>query len=216
MNSDLRGMWRWQVPVIPAMYFGPVDLYRVLARHTHAVVDTGEHYERQSYRTRTSIVGANGVQDLVVQIARRSGEKMPMREVRLSYAETWPAQHMHAIRSAYGKTPWYIHFEDGLKSMLHTGHGSLVELDLTTMHMCLRWAGIRCELQVIEQYIPPEEIMPGLDLRQGHHPKRPIPPALGDTPVYPQVFSDRHGFVPRMSMIDLLCNAGPATAVYLR
>jgi len=49
----------------------------------------------------------------------------------------------------------------------------------------------------------------GIDLRTTLHPKRPLPPELTAVPAYPQIFADRHGFAPRMSVIDLVMNAGP-------
>src|SRR5687768_1207270 len=156
------------IPVISAAYFGPVELYRFLAKHPRVTMDGGEHYERQSYRTRTSIIGPNGVQQLAVQIARRSGEKMPMRSVGLSYSENWPQQHAHAIRSAYGKTPWHIHFHDAIEELLFARHHRLIDLDLASMRLCLKWLGIQCDLQVSEQYVEG----PSLDLRMALHPKR--------------------------------------------
>lgn len=75
----------------------------MIAQHDRTIIDMGEHYERQSYRTRTSIIGPNGTNDLIVQIERRSGEKMPMHSVGLSYAKilatTAPARHPQRIRT---------------------------------------------------------------------------------------------------------------------
>lgn len=191
------------------MYFGPVELYRLLAQYPKAIVDVGEHHERQSYRTRTSIMGPNGVQDLVVQIQRRSGEKMPMHTVELSYSENWPYQHMHAFRSGYGKTPWAIHFLEDIADLLEREHERLVDLDLTTMRMCLKWLRLSTELEISSNYVEPASITAGLDLRQTFHPKKPLPMGVATLPPYPQVFADRHGYVPRLSIIDLLCNTGP-------
>jgi hypothetical protein len=225
------------VPVLPAFYFGSVEHYRLLAQHPRVIIDLGEHYERQSYRTRTSIVGPNGKQDLVVQIARRSGEKMPMRSVGLSYIETWPQQHVHAIRSAYGNTPWFIHYIDAIEAVVMRKYDRLVDLDLATMRMGLKWLGLGTELVVSEAYVVPRLLSDvpggphsvevgrpghetsdneqGFDLRTTLHPKRPLPPELSAVPAYPQIFADRHGFVPRMSVIDLVMNAGPEARRYL-
>jgi hypothetical protein len=201
-------------PVIPAMYFGPVELYRLLAAHPRAIVDAGEHYERQSHRTRTRILGPNGSQDLVVQIRRRSGEKMPMHSVELSFAEHWPGQHLHALRSAYGNTPWYLHFSEELEDLLHGPHTRLLELDLASMRMALRVLGLSCALEVSTVYVEPdrEDI---IDLRQQLHPKRPLPDWIPAVPSYPQIFADRHGFVERLSVLDLLCNSGPQARGHL-
>jgi len=199
-----------KIPILSAFYFGSVEHYRLLARHPKVIIDIGEHYERQSYRTRTRIVGPNGVQDLNVQIMRDHGKKMPMRDVGLSYVESWPQQHVHAIRSAYGNTPWFIHYIDEIEAVVTKRAERLVELDLATIRMAMKWLGLATELDVREQYM---EINPEdgryLDFRSSIQPKRPLPNALEATTPYPQAFSERHGFVSRMSVIDLVCNAGP-------
>lgn len=198
-------------PLLSAFYFGSVEHYALIAAHPRVIIDIGEHYERQSYRTRTGIMGPNGPQQLQVHIARRSGEKMPMHSVRLSYDEPWHAQHLHAIRSAYGKTPWFIHFIDDIEAVLRQRHARLVDLDLATMHMAMRWLGLKTAVEVRERYVEAAEVREEglLDLRQALHPKRPWPAELPVPSNYTQVFADRHGFTPRLSIIDLVVNMGP-------
>lgn len=195
------------VPVLSAFYFGSVEHYRLLARHERVIIDIGEHYERQSYRTRTGILGANGRQELVLPIVRRSGEKMPMHTVALRYAETWPQQHVHAIRSAYGQTPWAIHYIDAIEDTLLARYERLVDLDLATMRLGLQWLGLRTEVSVSRTYVERSDRI--IDLRHAFHPKKPLPPEVAPVPPYPQVFADRHGPLPRASVIDLVMNRGP-------
>lgn len=225
-GSKVAPTFTAMVPVLSAFYFGSVEHYRFLAQQPKVIIDLGEHYERQSYRTRTSIVGPNGVQDLVLPVIRRSGEKMPMRTVGLSYVETWPQQHLHAIRSAYGNTPWFIHYIDEVEEVLLKRYDRLVDLDLATMRLGMKWLGLSTELVLRDEYVevassecrvvnPPldtphsEVPIQALDLRQTLHPKHPLPTEMAFTPSYPQIFADRHGFVSRMSVIDLVMNAGP-------
>jgi hypothetical protein len=201
------------VPLLSAFYFGSVEHYQLLARHPKVIIDLGEHYERQSHRTRTTIVGPNGVQHLNVRIARDHGHKMPMRTVGISYAETWPQQHLHAIRSAYGQTPWFIHYINAIEHVLTTRHERLADLLLATMRLGLGWLGLRTELEISNTYVEPDATF--LDLRTTLHPKKPLPPAVEAVQPYPQVFADRHGFVPRLSIIDLVCNRGPSAGGHL-
>ncbi|MBL0045602.1 MAG: WbqC family protein [Flavobacteriales bacterium] len=218
------------VPLLSAFYFGSVEHYRLLVQHAKVIIDIGEHYERQTYRTRTSLVGPHGKQDLVLQIARKSGEKMPMRNVGLSYVESWQHQHVHAIRSAYGNTPWFIHYIDEIEEVILKKYDRLIDLDLATMRLGMKWLGLKTELVVEEEYVvrSPMSLVQGnvdqtsdlgpktsdqrpttTDLRSTFHPKKPLPPEVTPTPLYAQVFADRHGFIPRMSIIDLVCNCGP-------
>ncbi|MBL7951086.1 MAG: WbqC family protein [Flavobacteriales bacterium] len=216
------------IPLLSAFYFGSVEHYALLARHARVIIDIGEHYERQSYRTRTSIIGPNGVQHLNVQIARDHGNKMAMRSVGLSYVESWPQQHLHAIRSAYGQTPWFIHYVDDIEALLLRKYDRLVDLDLATMHLALKWLGLKTHVVVSETYVeggvcrlggdgcgPVQEDTPENervllhDLRSTFQPKRPMPAEVPAVRDHPQAFAERHGHVSRLSIIDLVCNTGP-------
>ncbi|MBX2980255.1 MAG: WbqC family protein [Flavobacteriales bacterium] len=220
-------------PILSAFYFGSVEHYRVLAQYPKVIIDIGEHYERQSYRTRTSIVGPNGVQHLNVQIVRDHGNKMPMRNVGLGYVERWPQQHLHAIRSAYGNTPWFIHYIDALEHLLLQPHERLVDLNLATVRMCMKWLALDTEVEVSDEYLEVASdewrvanvtdatrhsslATRHLDLRTTFHPKRPLPPEIPATPPYHQIFADRHGFLPRMSVLDLVMNTGPQARSFLQ
>lgn len=198
-------------PLLSSFYFGSVEHYRLLAQHRRAIVDTGEHYVRQSYRTRTSLVGPNGRQDLRVPIAHDHGRKMPMREVRVSYAETWPQQHLHAIRSAYGNSPWFIHYFDDLEQLLLARHERLIDLNRATLDLGLRWLGLSASIEIASEYIE-EPSSDTIDFRTCLHPKKDLPSAVAPVHSYSQVFTTRFGFVPRQSVIDLVCNQGPLAA----
>lgn len=195
------------VPLLSSFYFGSVEHYRLLAQHAKVIIDTGEHYERQSYRTRTGIVGPNGRQDLSIQVEHDHGKKLPMRDVRLSYAETWPAQHVHAIRSAYGQTPWFIHYIDDIEMVVMKRYERLVDLHLATIGLGMKWLGLKTEVIIADKYV--EQLEGLVDLRSCFQPKKALPAEVSPVPPYTQVFADRHGFIPRMSVIDLVCNCGP-------
>ena len=196
-----------RTPLLSAFYFGSVEHYALITHSERIIIDVGEHYERQSYRTRTSIIGPNGKQDLVVSIARRSGEKMPMHSVGLSYVEPWHLQHIQAIRSAYGQTPWFIHYMPDIEELLLKQYDKLIDLDLATMHLAMKWLGITCTVEVRETFV--EELEGLTDHRNDLHPKKALPAGIERVPPYTQVFADRHGFVGRLSIVDLVMNAGP-------
>lgn len=198
------------IPLLSAFYFGSVEHYRLLIQHGKAVIDIGEHHVRQSYRTRTGIVGPNAAQDLCVRIEHDHGHKMPMRDVRLSYAETWPQQHLHAIRSAYGQAPWFIHFYPDVEALLRQRHQRLVDLDLASMRLATGWLGLSAEVTVSDHYLAPA--VNHIDLRDRFHPKRALPVEVAEVPKYAQAFAERHGFVARRSVLDLVFNLGPRAA----
>lgn len=223
-----------RLPLISGFYFGSVEHYALLARSTRILIDVGEHYVRQSYRTRTTILGPNGRQDLNLTIERDSGKKQPMGTVGLSYVEDWPHQHLHAIRSAYGRSPWFLHFAEDIEQVLLTRHERLVDLQLATLRLGLKWLRIPAEVHVSEAYVEGSEyhmtssdmgpVLPSTpererialwDLRSEFTPKRDLPMGVPAVGPYHQVFQDRHGFQQRLSVIDLVCNLGPRASTVL-
>lgn len=200
--------------LLPAFYFGTVEHYALIAESNGVVIDAGGHYERQSYRSRTTLPGPNGRQDLNVCIARRSGEKMPMHTVGLSYAEPWHHRHLQAIRSTYGQTPWFIHYINELEALLGQRHESLLALDLATLRLILKWLGLQVPVEVRMEHV--EDASGMLDLRHSLHPKKPLPTSVPPVEPYPQVFADRHGFMGRVCILDLLMNTGPRAAGILK
>jgi WbqC-like protein family len=196
-------------PLLSCFYFGSAEHYVLLARHPRVIIDIGEHYQRQSYRTRTCIVGPNGIQDLIVQVAHQHGKKTPMREMRTSHAETWPQQHLHAIRSGYGNTPWFIHYYEDIERVLTQRHERVTDLNHATMQLAMKWLGLATEVMVNETYVAHAPTSDYLDLRESLHPKKPLPPQVRPVPPYPQIFGDRLGLRSRMSVVDLVMNLGP-------
>jgi len=101
-----------------------------------------------------------------------------------------------------------------------------VDLDVATMRLGMKWLGLKTEIEVSESYVESRESRVVsresigahsritahdslLDLRSTFQPKKPLPPEVDAVPPYPQVFADRHGFVGRLSVVDLVCNCGP-------
>jgi hypothetical protein len=80
------------------------------------------------------------------------------------------------------------------------------------MKLMLRFCGIPKELDVSREFV---EGTAAFDLRSELDPKAPVPKELGSTQPYRQTFEAKHGFVPRMSIIDLLMNMGPETLAIL-
>ena len=101
---------------------------------------------------------------------------------------------LHAIRSAYGSTPWFIHYIDEIEALLFKKYDRLTDLQLATIHLGMKLLGLTTEVLISDTYV---EKLDGLsDLRIAFHPKKELPPEVPSVPSYQQVFADRHGFVP--------------------
>lgn len=199
--------------LLEAQYFPPVQYFVVLAQAAELWVEAQEHYQKRSYRNRCHIAGANGVMRLSVPLEKGKHESMPLKQVQVAYHRNWHSEHWHSIRSAYGKAPFFEFYAEDIQPLLYAKPDRLFELNLSIIRKLLQLLQLDCPIQLTENYShqAPEGIT---DLRGAIHPKQP---QLAFQPLsYPQVFLERHGFLPNLSILDLLFCAGPQSAVLLQ
>lgn len=172
-----------------------------MAKCSPCYLDSSEKYCKQSWRNRCRILTANGPMDLRFPIVHNS--EYGIKDVLVDYSTPWVRQTEYAIESAYSSSPFYDYYCEGLFAILDSQPRTLWELDgRLTGFLCSR-IGIKA----------PEEAPPGcLEQQYDIHPKHPHP---YEAKPYWQVFKEKFGFVPNLSVIDLLFNEGPESICYL-
>ncbi len=214
-------LWREKtfraVLILPTAYLGPVRYYcKLLHTQGPVVIDGGEHYVKQSLRSRCEILGPDGVIALSVPVLKRSGAKTPVGEVRIDPTKAWRHRHWNAICSAYRNSPYFEHFEDRFAPFYRLRRDFLWELneDLRlTVLACLR---VESPVVPSTHYV---EAGPGdVDLRSGFSDKPRLRTDAGDFTAVPydQVFPGPDGFAANLSILDLLFCEGPHAVRILR
>jgi len=145
---------------------------------------------------------------LVLSVPVEHSEGKGIRDIRIDYTRPWIQQHTRAIISAYGNAPFFEYYKDELLAELRSGEPSLFCLNMKLLKTITEGIGLYPEISVTSEYRK-EWGSDVIDLREAIHPKRPLPGFLTDIREYYQVFSNRLGFVPGLSSIDLLFNEGP-------
>ena len=201
--------------VLSTAYFAPIQYYSKLARNEKVIIERHEHYNKQSYRNRCTIYSANGLLDLVVPVAKTGKPKISITEVEISYDTLWQKLHFKAIESAYRRSPFYEYYIDDLTPFFNCRHRYLFEFNMQIMRTMCSLMKIPFRVQESNEYI--RSGAGNIDLRNSLHPK---PSKQGtDTdfvpPRYTQVFADRWGFKPNLSILDLLFNTGPEARILL-
>ncbi len=201
--------------LLSSTYFGPIQWYQKLHRMP-CIIEQYDHFVKQTYRNRCVIATANGTQTLTVPIERYDGTKCPMRDIRISDHGNWRHLHWNALVSAYGETPFFEFYADDLRPFFEKRHTFLFDLNLDIMHTMCQLLDVRPQVTLSEQYIVlPSEDDAVVDFREAIRPKHPLPDAdFNPTPYY-QVRAQRHGFLPNLSILDLLFNEGPEGIFYL-
>ena len=199
--------------LLSSAFFGPVQWYQKLYRYDRALIEHHDSYQKQTYRNRCLIASQGGVQALTVPVC--SNEKEPHR-IMISDHGNWRHQHWQALQSAYGDSPFFIYYEDDLRPFFTDDRWDTL-YDYNDA-ICRKM----CELLDITPNITPtdhfmhEDELDGIDdFRQVIHPKHPAADAQFKAKRYYQVFERKLGFLPNLSILDLLMNMGPESVFFL-
>lgn len=189
--------------ILPSAYMPSVEYVARLLRE-ECVIDLGENYIKRSERNRASILSANGVMQLTVNVENANRPRQKMRDVKIDYSKRWQHQHWVSILSAYKSSPYFDHFAHEIEPFYKREWRYLVDYNMEYLDVLLRLLGAKCKPTVSEQYVEAAEC--DLDLR----PKQKKDSTFVAEPYF-QVFSDRMPFQPNLSVLDLLMCEGKAS-----
>ncbi len=220
-HSGDREIGRSDTMLVSTAYLPPIDYMAVLTRFRDVVIEQHETYPKQSWRNRCRIVTASGVQDLSIPVSRPRGRYSKTGEVMIKPSGPWRGKHWRAIRSAYGKAPYFAYYEDLFAPLFLEKHSATGEVPLITFNEHLLTAVFRClgvPVRLSKTASFSKNPVSLHDLRDRFSPKasRQHPATFSGWPGYHQVFSDRLGFIPNASVIDLIFHLGPDSLHYLK
>lgn len=191
-------------------YFPSIAQMVAVAHATKVVFEMDDNYQKQTYRNRAYIAHANGILLLNVPIKHtKDGRRQKTRDVQIENAFPWQSHHWKSLQSAYRTSPFFEFYEDELMPLFQEKAHGLMEHNLKAFDLLCELIGIEIEVEYTSEYFKnPEQ----KDLRylidakkEKQHPLVP----------YTQVLEANHGFLPNLSVLDLLFNEGPNALHYL-
>ena len=198
--------------ILPALYLPPIAYFRIIhAAALPVLLEQHEHYPKQTYRNRASIYGANGILDLIIPIKKGQLFHTKMQDVQISYESDWQRLHWMSIQTAYRSSAYFEYYEDDFAQFYEKPYESLLAYNKAQLTLLLKLLRIEAEIRYTESYR--KDYAADVDFRQTIHPKKPSP--AGPAKPYYQVFASKHGFLPDLSIVDLLFNHGPQSKDYL-
>ena len=202
--------------LLSTAYFPPVQYFSIINGCRSVLIERHENYTKQTYRNRTVILSANGVMPLVIPVKRLRGAKTIISEVRADNSCQWQKLHRISIESAYRSSPYFDYYFDDLEHFFRKNYNFLIDLNTEILDKIICLLNIKISIDFTTRYAEP--VPPGIiDMRDLIHPKKrdsdcPVKFRAGE---YYQVFGNRHGFQPDLSILDLLFNLGPDAPSYL-
>ncbi|MBM3419944.1 MAG: WbqC family protein [Bacteroidetes bacterium] len=201
--------------LLSTAYLPPLAYFGALVSHGCIIIEKHENFIKQTYRNRCIIAGPNGLQTLTVPVLRGSFHKVGIGELEIDYSRRWIPVHSGAISAAYRNAPYYHFYANDLIDIISERHNLLIELNTKLLVYILDILKIKTAICYTGSFVHPDNNPD--DMRYLFSPKRAekFPASMSFTP-YIQVFHERHGFLPDLSIIDLLFNLGPDAASYLK
>lgn len=183
--------------VFPTAYFGSIGYFRKLLKAEDVNIEAKEHFVKQTLRTRCTILGANGRQQLSVPVEKPLGSKTPMDQLIISYTEKWQKDHWKSIESAYASSPYFEAYDREIKGLIYSEQRNLLRFNNEITHSILSWLQLQKDVRFTTEYSVFENDFRQFDFENEPEPKK-----------YIQVF-DHGGFSNGLSILDLLFCEGP-------
>lgn len=190
--------------IFPTAYLPSIQYASLFLKAEDAAIELFETYQKQSCRTRTNVMTANGIQTLTVPVIKVNGNHTLTKDIEISYKESWQQVHLRCLESAYRKSAYFDYYFPYFEKIYRQRFNTLVELNDYCLKVILKLIKIKKEYSYTEDF---EKIIDNSDYRislsKNETNKIEMKP-------YYQVFADRHGFISNLSIVDLLFNEGPA------
>lgn len=193
-------------------YGMPIAQYAVIAQADKVFFEAKDNYQKQTYRNRKKIATSTGILQLTIPILHNkdSQERQQSFDVRIENTFHWQRDHWRSLKVAYQTSPYFEYYEDTFEPIYHTTCDKLIDFILALHEVIMDCLQLEKEIQHTASYdkFPTNKT----DFRHLILAKKAPTFRL---PEYHQLFREKHGYLPNLSVLDLLFNEGPNAISYL-
>ncbi len=198
--------------ILHPSYFPSIAVFAAIVQHD-VIWEAHDNFQKQTYRNRCYICTDQGKHMLTIPIKHVGGNegRQKYADVTMDNSYNWKKLHWRTLETAYRTSPFFEFYEDEIQPLFFGSESNLFEFNLRTIEIIGSCLDIEVPKEKTDKYaIDPSNHSDARFLVQA---KKGV--AFNFEP-YPQVFEDRHGFVPNVSILDLLFNEGPNSIAYLK
>lgn len=203
--------------LLSTAYAAPIGYMALLYKEQggYVYLEGSEHIVKQSWRNRCDVATSQGVQSLSIPIERPQGNKTLIKDVRICQNKAWQHQHTQALKTNYGCSPYFEYYWDDLQSVYESKYRFLWDLNWDLLMRFIQLLGLDVEVRETTTFVPLQD-NPYDDYRYHFHPRLLRREILKEQIPYYQPFAGQQGFIPELSIYDLLMNMGPESLLYLQ
>ena len=197
--------------LLPLAYAGPIAHWIPICKQQPILWEAEDFYQKQTYRNRMEIHAANGKLMLSIPIQHLGYDgRQNYKDVQIANEYPWQRNHWLSLKTAYQSSPFFEYYEDDIAPLYQIPYKSLFAFNKQVMETISELLQIQAPKGTTSTY---EKDSPHHDLRKLIDAKTVKTTAVLE---YTQVFSDKNGFIPNLSILDLLFNMGPQTVPILQ
>lgn len=190
-------------------YFPTIEQMAYAAQAEKVVWECEDNYQKQTYRNRMYVAHSNGRLLLNIPVQHVHGQRQKFKEVSAVTDFNWQKQHFKSLQTAYRTSPFFEYYEDEIEFLFTKEVGHIMEHNFLIFDFLSELLGLEVTTEKTVTYEKTPEIT---DLRFLVDAKREL---IFQPEPYTQVLQDNHGFIPNLSILDLLFNEGPQALTYL-
>ena len=192
--------------IIHPNYFPNIQQFTQILKAEKILFEVSDNYQKQTYRNRTYIYGANGKLGLFIPVIHTHKNRELYKDVKISYESDWMGLHLKSLQSAYRSSPYFEYFEDDFIKLYSEKEIFLSEFNIKCIDLISQLLDVNLNHVKSESY---NEDYSGVnDLRDLSVARKEKEYA---TPKYIQVFESKHGYLPNLSILDILFSEGNNT-----
>ncbi|WP_445732740.1 WbqC family protein [Mariniflexile sp.] len=196
--------------IIHPTYFPNIAHFVAMAKAEYVMFEMYDSFLKQTYRNRCYIYGANGKLALNIPVIHTQKNRQKYRDVKIFNDSKWQDLHWKSLLSAYRTSPFFEYYEDELLPLFSKKSDYILDFNLKCFEVvcdCLQ-----LDLNISKSEVYHKQTENTKDYRDLVNAKKE---PLQEFETYTQVFGDKHGFIPNLSILDLLFNEGPNAVNYL-
>ncbi|WP_459209554.1 WbqC family protein [Aquimarina rhabdastrellae] len=197
--------------VLHPTYFGSIAQYVAMTNADEIIFENEDNYQKQTYRNRMYVYGANGKLLLNIPIRHKGkGSRQKYKDVRIENDFQWQKLHWKSLETAYRTSPFFEYYEDELRPLFEKKKEFLLDFNYECMQVILDCLQLEVSYTKTQEY--------AIEIASPHTDLRPIVNAKHLTfelEKYTQVFDTKHGFLTDLCILDLLFNEGTNALPYL-
>ena len=193
--------------VTEMQYFPLIENYVDMMNVSNVYFSLDHVFRKSTFRNRMLIADSTGILELSIPIVGGRNCKRIFKEVEIDYKTDWQSLHYKSICTAYGKAPWFSHYQSDLKELYNTQFSTLSSWNLN----CIEWVNkkLKIEKQIQFKSIKPNDESEILYRVDFYKPSNYNQISTESIISYQQVFQHRNGFHINLSILDMLMNEGP-------